>query len=74
MKQCEKRAAESVQVAKITELEVVMRSQADKIVELEAAYVDLKHEKDNVTVGYQRLSEKHKALAKMSKQDKTKLV
>jgi hypothetical protein len=44
-KQCEKRAAESVQVAKIVELEVVARSQADKITELEATCNDLKCEK-----------------------------
>jgi hypothetical protein len=59
MKQRQKRAAKSVQVAKIAELEVVMISQADKIAELVAAYVDSKCEKDNMSVGYRRLLEKH---------------
>jgi predicted nuclease with TOPRIM domain len=72
-KQHEKRATESAQMAKIAELEVVMRSQTDKIVELEVAYTNLKREKDKVTDGYQRLSEKHKALAERAEQDKTKL-
>jgi hypothetical protein len=51
-KKREKRAAESAQMAKIAELEVVMRSHADKIVELEATCADLKREKDKVTDGY----------------------
>jgi hypothetical protein len=51
-KQREKRAAELVQVAKIAEMEVVARSQADKITVLEATCADLKHEKDKVTDGY----------------------
>jgi uncharacterized coiled-coil protein SlyX len=55
------------------ELEVVTRSQADKIAELEVTCTDLKHEKDTVTDGYRRLSEKHKALAERVEQDKTKL-
>jgi hypothetical protein len=63
-KKHEKRAAESAQMAKIAELEVVMRSHADKIIELEATCADLKREKDKVTDGYWSLSEKHKALAK----------
>jgi uncharacterized coiled-coil protein SlyX len=63
-KQREKRAAESAQVAKIVELEVVSRSQADKITELEVTCTDLKCEKDKVTDGYRSLAEKHKALAK----------
>jgi uncharacterized coiled-coil protein SlyX len=50
-------------MAKIAELEVVTRSQAHKITELEATRADLKHEKDKVTDGYQRMSEKCKALA-----------
>jgi hypothetical protein len=48
-KQRAKRATESTQIAKNAELEVLVRSQAKKITELEMAYADLKHEKDNVT-------------------------
>jgi uncharacterized coiled-coil protein SlyX len=72
-KQHEKRATELAQMAKIVELEVVMRSQADKIAELEATCANLKREKDKVTDGYRRLSEKHKALVERAEQDKTKL-
>jgi uncharacterized coiled-coil protein SlyX len=54
-------------------LEVVMRSQADKITKLEATCTNLKREKDKVTDSYRRLSEKHKALAERAEQDKTKL-
>jgi hypothetical protein len=71
-KQCEKRATESAQMAKIVKLEVVMRSQADMIAELEATRIDLKREKDKVTDGYRRLSEKHKAHAERAEQDKMK--
>jgi hypothetical protein len=60
-------------MAKIVELEVVVMSKAGKITEPEAACVDLKREKDKVTDGYRRLSEKHKALAKRAEQDKMKL-
>jgi hypothetical protein len=42
------------------ELELLVQSQAQKITELEAAYVDLKCEKENVMARYQRLAEKHK--------------
>jgi hypothetical protein len=48
-------------VAKNVELEVLGKSQAEKITELEVAYIDLKCEKDNVTIGYRRLLDKHKA-------------
>jgi uncharacterized coiled-coil protein SlyX len=51
---------------------VVMRLQADKITELEATCADLKREKEKVTDGYRRLSEKHKALAERAEQDKTR--
>jgi chromosome segregation ATPase len=57
-------------MAKIMELEVVTRSEADKIVELEATCADLKRGKDKLTDGYRRLAEKHKSL----EQDKSKLV
>jgi hypothetical protein len=56
-----KRATESVQVAKIAVLEVLVRSQAKKIARLEMAYANLKHEKDNVTTCYRRLAAKHDA-------------
>jgi hypothetical protein len=39
-------------MAKIMELEVVTKLQADKIAELEATCADLKHGKDKLTDGY----------------------
>jgi uncharacterized coiled-coil protein SlyX len=72
-KQCEKRVTKSMQVAKIVELEVVARSQADRITELEATCTDFKREKDKVIDGYRRLVEKHKSLVEKAEQDKTKL-
>jgi hypothetical protein len=72
-KQCAKRATELAQVAKNAELEVLVRSQAEKFTELEMTYVDLKHDKDNVTTGYRRLAAKHDAFAERAKQEKTKL-
>jgi uncharacterized coiled-coil protein SlyX len=60
-------------VVKVVELEVVARSQADRIAELEATCADFKREKDKVTDGYRRLAEKQKLLAKKAKHDKTKL-
>jgi uncharacterized coiled-coil protein SlyX len=45
-------------VVKVVELEVVARSQADRIAELEAICADFKCEKDKVTDGYRRLAEK----------------
>jgi uncharacterized coiled-coil protein SlyX len=59
-------------VVKIAELEVVARSQADRIAELEVTCTDFKHEKDTVTDGYRRLAETHKSLAEKVKHDKTK--
>jgi uncharacterized coiled-coil protein SlyX len=61
-------------VAKIVELEVVVRSQDDRIAELEATCTDFKCEKDKVTDGYRRLAEKHKSLAEKVKHEKTRLV
>jgi hypothetical protein len=69
----EKRATELAQVAKIAELEVVTRPQADKITDLEATCADLKREEYKVTDGYWMLAEKHKALAKKAEQEKMKL-
>jgi hypothetical protein len=50
-----------------------VKSQAEKITELEAVYTDLKHEKENVIASYQRLSEKHKTFTKKAEQEKIKL-
>jgi hypothetical protein len=71
--QREKRVADSAQVAKIAELKVVARSQAERITELEATRTDFKCEKDKLTDRYQRLVEKHKSFAEKAKHDKTKL-
>jgi hypothetical protein len=73
-KQRAKRAAESTQVAKNAELEVLVRSQAEKIIELETAYADLKRDKDNVSIGYRRLATKHDVFARKAEQEKTQLV
>jgi hypothetical protein len=48
----EKRSVELVQMAKLLELEVVMKLQADKIVELEVTCTDLKRGKEKLTDGY----------------------
>jgi hypothetical protein len=72
-KQCEKRVTESAQAAKNAELEVLTKSQAEKITELETAYTDLQRERDNVTGGYQRLAVKHNAFMEKVKQDKMKV-
>jgi hypothetical protein len=71
--QQEKRIAELARAAKSAELEVVARSQAEKIAELEVACTDLKHEKENITAGYRRLSEKHKVFIEKTEHEKTKL-
>jgi uncharacterized coiled-coil protein SlyX len=60
-------------VVKIVELEVVARSQADRIAELEVTCADFKREKDKVTDGYRRLAEKHKSLAEKTEHEKTRL-
>jgi uncharacterized coiled-coil protein SlyX len=61
-----------VRLAKMVELEGVMKSQSDKITELEAAHVDLKRERDNLHVGYRKILEKHKAHNEKAKQVKAK--
>jgi uncharacterized coiled-coil protein SlyX len=73
-KQREKRVAELAQVVRIAKLEVVARSQADRITELESTCAEFKYEEDKVTDGYRRSAEKHKSLAEKAEQDKTKLV
>jgi hypothetical protein len=60
--QRERMVAESAQMGKIAELEVVARAQADRISELEVTCADFKHE-----------MEKHKSLAGKAEHDKTKL-
>jgi hypothetical protein len=50
-----------------------VKLQAQKIVELKVACIDLKREKENVTAGYQRLSEKHKRLVEKVDQEKAEL-
>jgi predicted nuclease with TOPRIM domain len=62
----EERATDSAQLAKMAELEWVMKSQFDKVAELEVAQADLKRERENLLAGYQRLSDKHKALNEKS--------
>jgi hypothetical protein len=52
---------------------VLVKSQAEKIVGLEAAYADLNHEKESITAGYRRLSEKHKMFTKKTEWEKTEL-
>jgi hypothetical protein len=73
-KQYTRRAAESAQVTKNVELEALVRSQAENIIELETAYKDLKRDKDNVTTGYRRLVAKHDAFVERAEQEKMKLV
>jgi hypothetical protein len=51
----------------------LFNAQAQKIAELEAACASLKQEKENVTIGYQRLSENHKALVARTEQERAKL-
>jgi hypothetical protein len=73
-KQREKRVTELAQMAKIVELEVVTRSQANRIAELEATCANFKREKDKVTNGSQRLAQKHKSLTEKAEHEKTKLM
>jgi hypothetical protein len=73
-KQCEARAVESAQAAKNAKLEVLTKSQADKITKLEIACTDLQREKDTVTSGYRRFATKHNAFMVKVEQDKTKMV
>jgi hypothetical protein len=57
-----------VHIAKNVELEALVRSQAKKITKLEMAYADLKHEKENVTVGYRKRVAKQDAFVEKVKQ------
>jgi hypothetical protein len=69
-----RKTAESVKMDKNAELEVLMNSQAEKITELETAYADLKREKESITTGYWRLSDKHKMFIEKAKREKMELV
>jgi hypothetical protein len=71
--QWEKRTAELALAAKSAELEVVARSQVERIAELETACTNLKHEMESVTAGYRRLSEKHKAFIEKTEHEKWSL-
>jgi hypothetical protein len=73
-KQRIERVVESAQIAKNAKLEVLVRSQAEKIIEHETAYADLKREKENATAGYQRLAAKHDTFVEKVEQEKAKLV
>jgi chromosome segregation ATPase len=64
-----KKAADTLQAARNVELEALVKSQADKIAELEAFYADLKREKENIMAGYQRLSDEHNAITEKAKQE-----
>jgi hypothetical protein len=63
----------SARVAKSAELEVLVKSQAEKIAHLKKACADLKREKESVTASYRRLSEKYKMFTEKAKQEKTNL-
>jgi hypothetical protein len=61
-------------VTKNAELEALVRSQAQKITELEVACADLKCKNENVMANYRRLLEKHKMLAEKVDREKTELM
>jgi predicted transcriptional regulator len=61
------------QAAKNAELEMLVKSQAVMIPELETAYANLRHEKENVIASYRRLAGKHNAFTEKTGQEKTKL-
>jgi hypothetical protein len=71
-KQRTERVVESAQIAKNAKLEVLVRSQAEKIIKHEMAYADLKCEKENATAGYQRLAAKHDTFCRESRTGKGK--
>jgi predicted nuclease with TOPRIM domain len=61
-------------MARNVELEAVVNSQVERIIELETTYADLKCEKESITAGYWKLSDKHKTLTKKSEQEKAELI
>jgi hypothetical protein len=69
-----KRVAEAEEADRNAKLEALVEMQSQKIAEIEVACADLKQEKENLTAGYRRLLEKHKALIEEAEREKTKLV
>jgi hypothetical protein len=69
-----RKVVKSAQTAKNAELEVVVNSQVEKIAELEMVYADLKCEKESITTGYQKLSDKHKTFTEKAEWEKVVLV
>jgi hypothetical protein len=57
-----KKGCWGVEADKNAKLEVLEETHSWKITELEAACTNLKQEKENLTAGYRRLSEKDKVL------------
>jgi hypothetical protein len=68
-----KKAPESKQTTKNAKLKLLVKSPAQKIADLEVVCVDLKHEKENVIAGYQRLAEKHKTFTEKAEREKMEL-
>jgi hypothetical protein len=64
------RAVEATRAKKNTKMEALVKAQPKKLAELEATCAGLKQEKENLTVGYRRLSDKHKALVAKAEQEK----
>jgi exonuclease VII large subunit len=63
------RAVEATRAKNNTKMEALVKAQAKKLAELEATCAGLKQE-ENLTVGYRRLSDKHKALVAKAEQEK----
>jgi hypothetical protein len=68
--QHKKWVTESAWAARSAELEVLVKSQAEKIAQLETTCGDLKREKENITAGYWRLSEKCKTFTEKAEREK----
>jgi hypothetical protein len=68
-----KRAADVAWAGKNAELELLVDAQARKIEELESACAVLKMEKENLTAGYRKLSEKHKMFIERAELEKAEL-
>jgi uncharacterized protein YlxW (UPF0749 family) len=68
--QCKKWVAESARTARNEELEALVKSQDEKITQLETTCADLKREKENITAGYRKLSEKHKTFTEKAEKEK----
>jgi FtsZ-binding cell division protein ZapB len=61
-------------MAKNADLKAVVNSQAKKITELEMEYADLKHEKESITTGYWKMSDKHKMYTEKVERENAELV